>query len=106
MEDVQYLETIRISSKDVLWLKRFANGDFVYIDQLRTIIKSVINQFEEEPLTHVQLFCKCGCGKKIEQPKTGRKKVFFNDLCRLHFFRKSEQYQKQKESEFFENILK
>ena len=37
-----------------------------------------------EPVT-----CKCGCGKFVKQPKTGRKREFFSDACRQKYFRQS-----------------
>lgn len=31
--------------------------------------------------------CLCGCGQDIEQPETGRKRVFASDSCRVRYNR-------------------
>lgn len=31
--------------------------------------------------------CRCGCGESIEQPETGRKRLYASDSCRVRFNR-------------------
>lgn len=65
---------------DAFW-KRFNSRPSVV-----TKLKSVTNEPKE-----IFSKCRCGCGREIEQPETGRKKQFYDASCRVRFNRRKKQ---------------
>lgn len=74
-----------------------AQGLALEVENL-TALNKVYQQFidEQTKLPKSIGLCQCGCGEKIIQPESGRRKKFYSDACRKRYARRSQKLKEAK----------
>lgn len=68
--------------------RRRSEGLNLEIEELKSSVRTYKESFDTITKSRKTLkICPCGCDKRLIQPKTGRKRKYFNDACRKRFNR-------------------